>query len=102
MRRQPLSSIARRGVCTLLVALSLALSSCEARGPFGLTEPSFKSILSRGDRAALLALPASAFDDPGPAGPAAWYFTALWLEDGAAKGDRASEASGAALVQNLL
>lgn len=59
--------------------LSVGLSSCEARGPFGLTEPAFRGILDRGDRASLLALPAQAFDNPGPAGPPAWYFTALWL-----------------------
>jgi len=75
--------------------LTVGLSSCEARGPFGLTEPAFRSILDRDDRAAIIALPSQAFDNPGPAGPSAWYFTALWLLEDDARNGGDSHSQGA-------
>jgi len=99
---RPIRSIAkRRALGIVLLAIVSGLSSCEARGPFGYPEPAFKSIVRQGDRAAVVALPATAFDDPGPDGPAAWYYTALWLQEGPPKADPAFGAASHRLVLDL-
>ncbi|MDA8411768.1 MAG: lytic transglycosylase domain-containing protein [Treponema sp.] len=94
--RSPLTpSASRRFTTLLLLSFSIGLASCQENGPFGLSEAVFRGILASDDRAAIIALPDTAFDNPGPSGPSAWYFTALWL----AKSDtKAIEKAGATVV----
>ncbi|HUX36300.1 MAG TPA: lytic transglycosylase domain-containing protein [Rectinemataceae bacterium] len=91
----------RQSLGLTLFVFSLALSSCEAKGPFGLSGSMFSGILDNDNRAAIIGLPARDFDEPGPEGPAAWYYTALWLDKGKPEVDASTQAAREALVQAL-
>jgi hypothetical protein len=45
-----------------------------------MTEERFTQVLSTKNSDAVVALPESAFDDPGPLGPSTYYYTARWLD----------------------